>query len=31
MYLGFWDGVFVCVDNDVCEDGVCDVPISGGG
>ena len=22
MYLAFWDVVFVCVENDVCEDGV---------
>ena len=22
MYLAFWDVVFVCVGNDVCEDGV---------
>ena len=21
--LAFWDVVFVCVENDVCEDGVC--------
>ena len=25
MYLAFWDVVLVCVDNDVCEDGVCSV------
>ena len=25
MYLAFWDVVFVCVENDVCEDGVCSV------
>ena len=30
MYHVFWDVVFVCVDNDVCEDGVW-VSISGGG
>ena len=24
-YLAFWDVVFVCVENDVCEDGVCSV------
>ena len=23
VYLAFWDVVFVCVENDVCEDGVC--------
>ena len=22
-YLAFWDVVFVCEENDVCEDGVC--------
>ena len=27
MYLAFWDVVFVCVENDVCEDGVCSVYI----
>ena len=27
MYLSFWDVVFVCVENDVCEDGVCRVYI----
>ena len=32
MYLAFWDVVFVCVKNDVCEDGVCSVLcMSGGG
>ena len=25
MYLAFRDVVFVCVENDVCEDGVCSV------
>ena len=25
VYLAFWDAVFVCVENDVCEDGVCSV------
>ena len=25
VYLAFWDVVFVCVENDVCEDGVCNV------
>ena len=25
--LAFWDVVFVCVDNDVCEDDVCSVYI----
>ena len=25
MYLAFWDVVFVCVDNDVCKNGVCSV------
>ena len=25
MYLAFWDVVFVCVENDVCKDGVCSV------
>ena len=25
VYLAFWDVVFVCVENDVCEDGVCSV------
>ena len=23
MYLAFCDVVFVCVENDICEDGVC--------
>ena len=23
--VAFWDVVFVCVENDVCEDGVCSV------
>ena len=27
MYLVFWDVVFVCVENDVYEDGVCSVYI----
>ena len=27
MYLAFWDVVFVWVDNDLCEDGVCSVYI----
>ena len=27
MYLAFWDVVFVCVVNDVCEDGVCRVVV----
>ena len=27
MYLAFWDVVFVCVKNDVCEDGICSVYI----
>ena len=27
MYLVVWDVVFVCVENDVCEDGVCSVYI----
>ena len=27
MYLAFWDVVFVCVENDVCEDGDCSVSI----
>ena len=30
MYLSFWDVVFVCVDNDVCEDGVCSVNVREG-
>ena len=25
MYLAFLDVVFACVENDVCEDGVCSV------
>ena len=25
MYLAFWDVVFVCVENDICEDSVCSV------
>ena len=25
MYFAFWDVVFVCVENEVCEDGVCSV------
>ena len=25
MYLSFWDVVFVCIENDVCEYGVCSV------
>ena len=25
MYLSFWDVVFVCLDSDACEDGVCSV------
>ena len=25
VYLAFWDVVFVCVENDVCEDCVCSV------
>ena len=28
VYLAFWDVVFVCVENDVWQDGVC---MSGGG
>ena len=27
MYIVFWDGVFVCVENDVCEDDGCCVYI----
>ena len=27
VYLDFWDAVFVCVENDVPEDGVCSVYI----
>ena len=27
VYLAFWDGVFVCVKNDVCADGVGSVHI----
>ena len=27
VYLTFWDVVFVCVENDVCEDGICSVYI----
>ena len=27
MYLAFWDVVFICVENDVSEDGVCSVYI----
>ena len=25
VYLAFWDVVFVCVENDLCEDSVCSV------
>ena len=25
MYLAFWDFVFVCMEDDVCENGVCSV------
>ena len=25
MHLAFWDVVFVCMENNVCEDGVCSV------
>ena len=28
MYIALWDVVFVCVENDVCEDGVCSVYVS---
>ena len=31
VYRAFLNVVFVCLENDVCEDGVCSVYISGGG